>query len=106
MEYLSAHKIRVTGKFKIQTIRDIKINVKTNEHPTIYVKGIIPADIGMEEIQNKCFKEPIKVIELDEEGKEKEYGIFEGIILNTKVKEEGKFYEVEMNGIVHHIYLT
>lgn len=65
MDYLSAHRIKVTGKFTIQTIRDIKISAKTNEHPTIYVEGIIQADIGMEEIQNKCFKEPVKVVELD-----------------------------------------
>ena len=99
MDYLSAHRIKVTGKFSIQIIRDIKIKVKTNEHPTIYVKGIIPANIGMEEIKEKCFKEVIKVIEIDENGKEEEYGIFEGIILDTKVKEEGNFYEVEINGI-------
>ena len=49
MEYLSAHNTRVIGKFTIQT----KIIVKTNEHPTIYVKGIIPANIGMEEIKKK-----------------------------------------------------
>ena len=73
MEYLSAHNIRVTGKFTIQTIRDIKITVKTNEHPTIYLKGIIPANIGMEQIKEKCFKEPIRVVELDENGNEKEY---------------------------------
>lgn len=53
MKYLSAHNTRVIGKFTIQTIRDIKITVKTNEHPTIYVKGIIPANIGMEEIKKK-----------------------------------------------------
>ena len=98
-EYLSVHNIKVTGKFTIQTIRDIKIVVKTNEHPTIYVKGIIPASIGMEQIKEKCFGEPIKVVEIDENGQEEEYGIFEGIILDTKVKEEGKFYEVEINGI-------
>lgn len=99
MSYLTADKIRIVGRFSIQHIKEIEIKVKTNEHPTIYVKGIIPSDIGMEEIKDKCFKERIALVELDEEGKEKDYAIFDGIILNAEVKEEGNFFEVEIWGI-------
>ncbi|MDE6357837.1 MAG: phage late control D family protein, partial [Eubacteriales bacterium] len=91
--------IRIVGRFSIQNIKEIEINAKTNEHSTIYIKGIISADIGMEQIKDKCFKERIALVELDEEGKEKDYAIFDGIILNAEVKEEGNFFEVEIWGI-------
>ncbi len=99
MEYLTEDKIRIIGRFTIQNIRDVEIKVRTNEHPTIYVRGIIPAEIGMEEIKDKCFKERIALVELDENGNEKDEVIFDGIILNAKVKEEGNFFEVEINGV-------
>ena len=88
MTALTSGHIRVEETFKVENLLGFRLESRLNEHAYAYIRGIVPADVGALDIDERLNGRPVKITA---EGKV----LFCGLVKEVLLKNENSYFSLE-----------
>ena len=83
--------------YEIQSLLEIKIEQKMNEHGTFYFKGVLPDGSGEYYAETSTKGTPITLTATD--NNEREYTLFQGLVNNLEIHASQGVYYIEVHAV-------
>ncbi|WP_052675829.1 contractile injection system protein, VgrG/Pvc8 family [Paenibacillus sp. IHBB 10380] len=99
-EQVGYEHIRLYWPYEAQTLQEVRIIRKMNDHATLYVSGILPEEQGEQCIKGETDREPIAIRQVDKEGREVRR-LFHGVLTDLAVHRVNGVYRFELEAISH-----